>query len=148
MFTVTLHIVLIAFVITEAAKVWAEHKTWNQHFQQSQLKNDKTMSVIEGRFDRSELIALTAAETNEQPELVGEVLKAAFRILATQICLQEKGATIEGFGSFRVDELAARSGKDPNGKDFSAPERLTIQFNPEKRFRDELSELTGKVVIA
>ena len=103
MFTITLHIIAIAFVITEAAKVWAEHKTWNQNFQQSQLKNDKTMSVIEGRFDRSELIALTAAETNEQPELVGEVLKAAFRILATQICLQEKGATIEGFGSFRVD---------------------------------------------
>ena len=148
MFTVTLHIILILFVLSEAAKIWMESKTWNKHFQQSQLKNDKTMSVIEGRFDRSELIALTAAETNEQAELVGEVLKAAFRILATQICLQEKGATIEGFGSFRVDELAARSGKDPNGKDFSAPERLTIQFNPEKRFRDELSELTGKVVIA
>lgn len=148
MFTATLHLILILFVLFEAFKIWLESKTWNQHFQQSQLKNDKTMSVIEGRFDRSELIALTAAETNEQAELVGEVLKAAFRILATQICLQEKGATIEGFGSFRVDELAARSGKDPNGKDFSAPERLTIQFNPEKRFRDELSELTGKVVIA
>ena len=148
MFAIALHIIAIAFVITEAAKVWLEHKTWNQNFQQSRLKNDKTMSVIEGRFDRSELIALTAAETNEQAELVGEVLKAAFRILATQICLQEKGATIEGFGSFRVDELAARIGKDPNGKDFSAPARLTIQFNPEKRFRDELAELSGKVVIA
>ncbi len=104
-------------------------------------------NVITGDFDRSELITLTAAETNEPRDTVDEVLKAALKILATQVC-QRGYATIEGFGSFRVDKLAARSGKDPNGKDFSAPERLTIQFNPEKRFRDELSELTGKVVIA
>lgn len=147
MFTVTLHLILILFVLSEAFKIWMESKTWNENFK-SQSKNKQIMPVIEGRFDRSELIALTAAETNEQPELVGEVLKAAFRILATQICLQEKGATIEGFGSFRVDELAARSGKDPHGKPYDAPARLTVQFNPEKRFRDELEELTGKVVIA
>ncbi len=43
MFTIALHLVLIAFVITEAAKVWAEHKTWNQNFQHSQSKNDKNV---------------------------------------------------------------------------------------------------------
>ena len=104
-------------------------------------------NVITGDFDRNELINLTAAETNNPTDIVEEVLKAALKILATQVC-QRGYATIKGFGSFRVDELAARSGKDPNGEDFSAPERLTVQFNPEKRFRDELSELTGKVVIA
>lgn len=104
-------------------------------------------NVITGDFDRSELITLTAAETNETRDTVEEVLKSALRILATQIC-QRGYVTLHGFGSFRVDELAGRSGTDPQGNPYDAPERLTIQFNPEKRFRDELSELTGKKVIA
>jgi nucleoid DNA-binding protein len=104
-------------------------------------------NVITGDFDRSELITLTAAETNETRDTVEEVLKSALRILATQIA-QRGYVTLRDFGSFRVDELAARSGTDPQGNHYDAPARLTIQFNPEKRFRDELSELTGKVVIA
>ena len=123
-----------------------ESKTWNEKFK-SQSKNVKMSNVITGDFDRNELINLTAAETNEPRDTVDEVLKAALKILATQVC-QRGYATIEGFGSFRVDELAARSGTDPHGKPYDAPARLTVQFNPEKRFRDELSELTGKVVIA
>ena len=102
--------------------------------------------VIEGHFDRLELVRLTAAQTNEPAETVAEIVKATFAILATQIA-QRGYATIDGFGSFRVDTIAARSGTDPQGNHYDAPERLTIEFNPEKRFRDELAELTGKKVI-
>ena len=147
MFTVTLHIILILFVSFEAFKIWLESKTWNDNFSNSQLKNKKIMPVIEGHFDRSELIQLTLAEVNEPLNVVSETVKTAFRILAEQIALTGY-ATIEGFGSFRVETIAARSGTDPQGNEFHAPERLTIEFNPEKRFRDNIAELTGKKVIA
>ena len=103
-------------------------------------------NVIEGHFDRSELIQLTLAEVNEPLNVVDAVLKSALKILATQIA-QRGYATLDGFGSFRVDTIAARSGTDPQGNHYDAPERLTIEFNPEKRFRDELAELSGKKVI-
>lgn len=147
MFTVTLHIILILFVLSEVAKIWMESKTWNQHFQQSQLKNKQIMPVIEGNFDLTELIALTRAEVNEPHHMVDETIKTAFSILAKKVC--ELGYTeIHGFGSFRVDTIAARSGTDPQGNHYDAPERLTIEFNPAKQFRDELAELSGKKVIA
>ena len=74
MFTVTLHIILILFVLSEAAKIWMESKTWNKHFQQSQLKNKQIMPVIEGHFDRSELIQLTLAEVGELLNVVSEIV--------------------------------------------------------------------------
>ena len=147
MFTVTLHLILILFVLSEAFKIWLESKTWNQHFQQSQLKNKQIMPVIEGHFDRSELIQLTLAEVGEPLNVVSEIVKTAFRILAEQTALRGY-ATIEGFGSFRVDEIAARSGVDPQGNTYDVPARLTVEFNPAKQFRDRLAELSGKKVIA
>ena len=146
MFAVTLHIILILFVLSEAFKIWMESKTWNENFK-SQSKNKQIMPVIEGHFDRSELIQLTLAEVGEPLNVVSEIVKTAFRILAEQTALHGY-STIENFGSFQVHEIPARSGVDPQGNPYDAPERLTIQFNPEKRFRDELSELTGKKVIA
>ena len=52
------------------------------------------------------------------------------------------------FGSFQVHEIPARSGVDPQGNPYDAPERLTVEFNAEKQFRDRLAELSGKKVIA
>ena len=147
MFTITLYLVLIAFVITEAAKVWLESKTWNENFNKSQSKNKQIMPVIEGNFDRSELIKLTLAEVGEPLNVVSEIVKTAFRILAEQTALHGY-STIENFGSFQVHEIPARSGIDPQGNPYDAPERLTVEFNAEKQFRDRLAELSGKKVIA
>jgi len=147
MFNTILHIILILFVLSEAAKIWMESKTWNQHFQQSQLKNKQIMPVIEGNFDRSELIQLTLAEVGEPLNVVSEIVKTAFRILAEQTALHGY-STIENFGSFQVHEIPARSGIDPQGNPYDAPERLTVEFNAEKQFRDRLAELSGKKVIA
>ena len=147
MFTITLYLVLIAFVITEAAKVWLESKTWNENFNKSQSKNKQIMPVIEGNFDRSELIKLTLAEVGEPLNVVSEIVKTAFRILAEQTALHGY-STIENFGSFQVHEIPARSGVDPQGNPYDAPERLTVEFNAEKQFRDRLAELSGKKVIA
>lgn len=124
-----------------------ESKTWNQHFQQSQLKNKQIMPVIEGNFDRNELIQLTLAEVGEPLNVVSEIVKTAFRILAEQTALHGY-STIENFGSFQVHEIPARSGVDPNGNQYDAPARLTVEFNAEKQFRDRLAELSGKKVIA
>ena len=146
MFAVTLHIILILFVLSEAFKIWMESKTWNENFK-SQSKNKQIMPVIEGHFDRSELIQLTLAEVGEPLNVVSEIVKTAFRILAEQTALHGY-ATIENFGSFQVHEIPARSGVDPNGNQYDAPARLTVEFNAEKQFRDRLAELSGKKVIA
>lgn len=146
MFTAALHIILILFVLSEAFKIWMESKTWNENFK-SQSKNKQIMPVIEGHFDRSELIQLTLAEVNEPLNVVSEIVKTAFRILAEQTALHGY-STIENFGSFQVHEIPARSGIDPQGNPYDAPERLTVEFNAEKQFRDRLAELSGKKVIA
>lgn len=146
MFAVTLHIILILFVLSEAFKIWMESKTWNENFK-SQSKNKQIMPVIEGHFDRSELIQLTLAEVGEPLNVVSEIVKTAFRILAEQTALHGY-ATIENFGSFQVHEIPARSGIDPQGNPYDAPERLTVEFNAEKQFRGRLAELSGKKVIA
>ena len=146
MFAVTLHIILILFVLSEAFKIWMESKTWNENFK-SQSKNKQIMPVIEGHFDRSELIQLTLAEVGEPLNVVSEIVKTAFRILAEQTALHGY-STIENFGSFQVHEIPARSGIDPDGNPYDAPERLTVEFNAEKQFRDRLAELSGKKVIA
>ena len=146
MFTAALHIILILFVLSEAFKIWMESKTWNENFK-SQSKNKQIMPVIEGHFDRSELIQLTLAEVNEPLNVVSEIVKTAFRILAEQTALHGY-ATIENFGSFQVHEIPARSGIDPDGNPYDAPERLTVEFNAEKQFRGRLAELSGKKVIA
>jgi nucleoid DNA-binding protein len=146
MFAVTLHIILILFVLSEAFKIWMESKTWNENFK-SQSKNKQIMPVIEGHFDRSELIQLTLAEVGEPLNVVSEIVKTAFRILAEQTALHGY-ATIENFGSFQVHEIPARSGIDPDGNPYDAPERLTVEFNAEKQFRGRLAELSGKKVIA
>lgn len=146
MFTVTLHIILILFVLSEVAKIWMESKTWNENFK-SQSKNKQIMPVIEGNFDRSELIQLTLAEVGEPLNVVSEIVKTAFRILAEQTALHGY-STIENFGSFQVHEIPARSGIDPDGNPYDAPERLTVEFNAEKQFRGRLAELSGKKVIA
>jgi nucleoid DNA-binding protein len=146
MFAVTLHIILILFVLSEAFKIWMESKTWNENFK-SQSKNKQIMPVIEGHFDRSELIQLTLAEVGEPLNVVSEIVKTAFRILAEQTALHGY-STIENFGSFQVHEIPARSGVDPQGNPYDAPERLTVEFNAEKQFRDRLAELSGKKVIA
>ena len=146
MFTVTLHLILILFVLSEAFKIWMESKTWNENFK-SQSKNKQIMPVIEGHFDRSELIQLTLAEVGEPLNVVSEIVKTAFRILAEQTALHGY-STIENFGSFQVHEIPARSGIDPDGNPYDAPERLTVEFNAEKQFRGRLAELSGKKVIA
>ena len=146
MFTVTLHLILILFVLSEAFKIWMESKTWNENFK-SQSKNKQIMPVIEGHFDRSELIQLTLAEVGEPLNVVSEIVKTAFRILAEQTALHGY-STIENFGSFQVHEIPARSGIDPQGNPYDAPERLTVEFNAEKQFRGRLAELSGKKVIA
>ena len=146
MFNTILHLILIVFVLSEAFKIWMESKTWNENFK-SQSKNKQIMPVIEGHFDRSELIQLTLAEVNEPLNVVSEIVKTAFRILAEQTALHGY-STIENFGSFQVHEIPARSGIDPQGNPYDAPERLTVEFNAEKQFRDRLAELSGKKVIA
>lgn len=148
MFTQTLAIILLCFAADGVIQAIIEANIWAQSRLNSNSKTYTMQNaVIEGNFDLRELIHLTAAECDAQLSEVDYAVKTALKILKTEI--SKRGyATIEGFGSFRVDEIASRSGIDPQGNPFSVEERLTVEFNPEKRFRDELSKLTGKKVIA
>jgi nucleoid DNA-binding protein len=105
------------------------------------------MPTIEKNFDKSELVALTAAETSFDNDVVERILTAALNHLKTQVC-QRGYAEIDNFGSFRIKEHAPLSGKTPTGDEFSVGKRLSIDFNAEKKFRDQLQTLTDTPVIA
>jgi len=99
-------------------------------------------SAETGVYDFSELIADTAEKTEYGNRIVELILEAAFETLAEKVA--EKGyVQVHRFGSFRIKTLAAESGKLPNGDEFSVGERVTIEFNPFKKFRETLEERTG-----
>lgn len=104
------------------------------------------MSEVKKLFDLSDLVHATREKTEFGVEVVDETLKAAFKILASEI--SKRGyATIHHFGTFGIKTLAAEKGIDPHGDPYEAPERVTIEFNPAKAFRAELTIETGKPAI-
>lgn len=49
--------------------------------------------------------------------------------------------TIKGFGSFKVDERAARKGRNPaTGQEIDIPASRTVKFAPAKALKDSLGE--------
>ena len=104
------------------------------------------MPTIEKNFDKRELVALTATETGFDNDVVARILTAALNHLKTQVC-QRGYAEIDNFGSFSLKEHAPLSGKTPSGEEFSVGKRLSVEFNAEKAFRDQLQTLTDTPVI-
>lgn len=100
------------------------------------------MATIEGNFDRSELYTLIHDDTGQLRSDIDEVFKSATRNLIEKV--SELGyAEVDGFGSFRVVELAPESGIGPQGNPYDVGKRVTVEFNPFKEFRDKLEALTG-----
>lgn len=101
---------------------------------------------MQDHFDLSELISATTAETGLESSQVDATVKAALKILKAEI--SEHGyVALNGFGSFKTRVLAPENGTDPHGNEYSVPARITVDFNPAKAFRDELTAVTGTPAI-
>jgi nucleoid DNA-binding protein len=93
-------------------------------------------------LDRTELERQVAAELGCDAHEVHTTLSAFFKFLANGVAV--KGyAHLHELGSFKLREIAARDGKLPDGTLYSAPKRVTVEFNPFKEVRETVEAVTG-----
>ncbi|MCF8210154.1 MAG: integration host factor subunit beta [Rhodoferax sp.] len=92
-------------------------------------------------MNRSDLIEEMAAKFGQLPRrdielAIDSILSAMARALA-----EGRHIEIRGFASFRVNQLAARRGRNPRtGETVSIPPRRTIKFKPGKELRANVDE--------
>ena len=101
---------------------------------------------VKGNFDLKDLIQAVCERTDQGIDHVDESVKAALNILKAEIAVRGY-VELNGFGSFAIKTLKAESGTDPQGNEYSVPERVTVEFNPFKAFRDVLTAETNKPAI-
>ena len=101
---------------------------------------------VEGNFDLKDLIQAVCERTDQGIDHVDESVKAALNILKAEIAVRGY-VELHGFGSFKLRTLQAESGTDPQGNQYEVPERVTVEFNPFKAFRDVLTAETGSPAI-
>ena len=101
---------------------------------------------MQDNFDLKGLIDAVCEKTDRRIQDVDEVVKAALNILKAEIAVNGY-AELHGFGSFAIKTLKAESGTDPQGNHYEVPERVTVEFNPFKAFRDVLAAETGNPAI-
>ena len=99
------------------------------------------MDVIKN-LDLHKLVHMTAKKLGKDHDEVDEVVTSFINTFRDAMPL--KGyAEIHGLGSFKLRPLAPRSGKLPDGSDFSVGERITVDFNPFQPLRDSVQAVTG-----
>lgn len=101
---------------------------------------------VEGNFDLRDLIQAVCERTDQGINNVDESVDAALNIIKAQVAIRGY-VELHGFGSFKLRTLQAESGTDPQGNEYSVPERVTVEFNPFKAFRDVLTAETNKPAI-
>lgn len=94
-----------------------------------------------GRFDRRELVLSVVHELGISFAEIDEITACVFRVLREQIAAKHY-VEIHKFGSFRIKTLAAEQGLTPSGVPYNVGERVTVDFNPFKALRDELTKNT------
>jgi len=104
------------------------------------------MHTVEKNFDLSDLIHATVAETNEPLNVVDEIVKSALAILRKEVTARGY-VELDGFGSFSTREIAAEKGHLPHGGEYEVGKRITVDFNPFIKFRDELEAFHGEPAI-
>ena len=94
--------------------------------------------TIEKRLDLSELIKATAQTTGLDRKTVDTVVTNLVAKLTRGIA-ETDYATVDGLGSFR---LVVRKGRTFNllGKTFTVGQRVTVEFNAHKEFRDLIAQ--------
>lgn len=104
--------------------------------------DERSIAKAAGVYDLGELIQETAEAAGCLHNEVDHILKTAFDILAAKIA-ENGSAQVHKFGSFKTRVLPAESGTDPNGNPYEVGERVTIEFNPFKSFRERLTAESG-----
>jgi len=114
----------------------------------NEMLNETNSELLEiannetGRFDRRELVLSIVHELGISFAEIDEITACLFRVLREQIS-KKQYVEIHKFGSFRVKSLAAEQGLTPNGTAYQVGERVTVDFNPFKALRDEVTAKTG-----
>lgn len=114
---------------------------WSDTTDQSHIKQN-----IMNKFDLNDLRRAVVKTTGANPDVVSDVLDAAFEATRNAVC-EHGSVSIHGFGSFHTRILPGESGADPHGNEYEVGERITVDFNPFKKFREELEAAKGITAI-
>jgi len=99
------------------------------------------MNIVKN-LDRSEMERQVLADIGGDPQEVHAILSSFFQILGKGVAL--KGyAEVHELGSFKLRAIPANEGILPDGTPFSAPNRVTVDFNPFQEMRENVEAVTG-----
>jgi len=86
-------------------------------------------------MNRAELVNEVAERTGSKKAEVSRIVNAVFEVMRDAFRAGER-VTIVGFGSFRIVDRAARTGRDPKtGKPIEIPARKVVRFKPGKNLK-------------
>jgi nucleoid DNA-binding protein len=105
--------------------------------------------LVDGRPDLTEVTRIICNRLGIEGQMIDELGIKHDRLFGVMVeVIAEYGDLhIRHFGSFRLKNVAAESGIDPNGNHYNAPERLKVEFTPFKELRDEIEKQRGKPCI-
>ena len=104
------------------------------------------MAEFEKNADLNEVVKLVAYNTGHSVANVEEILENFLETVSGAVS-QTGYVELNKFGSFRLKTHAAQEGKDPHGNPYSVPERISVEFNAFKHFRDTVERAAGKPCI-
>ena len=90
-------------------------------------------------MNKKDLIDCVSAATDLPKSQAQEAVTATLNAIATGLD-QDGTVALAGFGSFKVQEYAARKGRNPqSGEEIEIPARKTVKFKPGKGLKEEVA---------
>ncbi len=91
-------------------------------------------------MNKTQLIDSLAAKTGQNKTQTAKTLDALLVTLGESLARGE-AVQLVGFGSFSVNERAARQGRNPStGKPMDLPAKKTVRFKPGKALADAVNQ--------
>jgi DNA-binding protein HU-beta len=89
---------------------------------------------------KADLISIIQSKAGlDTKAAAGKALDATLEALGEALANGE-AITLVGFGTFKVSERAARTGRNPRtGQEIQIPAAKTVKFSPGKRLKDAVS---------
>ena len=90
-------------------------------------------------MNKTELVEKIAAESEVSKASAKKMLESVMQTIGDSLASGEN-VSLVGFGSFSVNERAARTGRNPQtGKAIKIPAKKVVKFSPGKALKDKIA---------
>ncbi len=101
---------------------------------------DEKTALLEGEFDKNDLIRAVIHDVGENPDVVSKIVIDVFENLKKAI-MEHKRVEIHGFGVFRQKYYdTVTHGVDPHGHPFSKGPHVKLKFKAAKKFKNDANK--------